>query len=98
MLGRFPGNGSQEGNQNSINLTALMSHIDCERRDVQHCYGLWFCHSERGSIDIGPAAHCFKLSADQGNADDQRFYGECLGPGIEMSTDLKSAGDSFKFM
>jgi TPR repeat protein len=41
------------------------------------------------SKDLKGAAHLFKLSADQGNADGQWLYGVCLHDGKEISKDLK---------
>jgi TPR repeat protein len=42
------------------------------------------------------AAYYFKLSADQGNAHDQCYYGRCLRDGVGMSIDLRSTAHYFK--
>jgi TPR repeat protein len=89
-------NGSEQSHQNFIELTALMTYIGRESADVQFRYGLSLWSGKNGLIDFGAAAHCFKLSADQGNADGQWGYGECLRSGIGISRDLQSAVYYFK--
>jgi TPR repeat protein len=47
-------------------------------------------------IDLEGAAHYFKLSADQGNANGQWRYGECLRDGKGIPIDLEGAAHYFK--
>jgi TPR repeat protein len=46
-------------------------HADHGRAEAQMRYGLVMLRCEDGSVDLISAAHYFKLSADQGNADGQ---------------------------
>jgi TPR repeat protein len=46
--------------------------------------------------DLKGAAHYFKLSVDQGNADGEYCYGLCLQYGTGISKDLKRAAHYFK--
>jgi TPR repeat protein len=43
-----------------------------------------------------PAVHYFKLSPDEGSADGQWQYGECLRDGKDISKDLISTAQYFK--
>jgi TPR repeat protein len=47
-------------------------------------------------MDKSAAAHYFKLSADQGHADAQSFYGCCLSNGDGVSMDKSAAAHYFK--
>jgi TPR repeat protein len=75
MSERLVANGNQEGHQNPIDLTTLLTHIDHESADVQLGCGLLLWRGEGCIINFRAAAYCFKLSADQGNADGQWCYG-----------------------
>jgi TPR repeat protein len=46
--------------------------------------------------DLGLAAHFYKLSADQGNANAQLRYGFCLENGIGVAQNLGLATDFYK--